>query len=58
MMMARTQTQKEAPPLAWVEDARRRGEAIIKESERQGRELDHAEETVVSKENMTDMLDK
>ena len=57
MMAATEQTQKEAPPLAWIEDAKRRGEAIVKESERRRSQTSYSKETVIANKKLTEMLD-
>ena len=47
------QATSEAPPKVWIDDAKRRGEAIIREAvarekERQRRHLDRTKETAVT----------
>ena len=45
MMATTEQMPKEAPPLAWVEDAKQRGEAIIRESERRRSQISYTKKT-------------
>ena len=56
--MMTAQTPKEAPQMpAWIKDAKRRGEAIVKESERQRRQTSHSKETATVDRKVTVVLD-
>ena len=57
-MIETTKRVAKQPPPTWIKDAKRRGAAIVQESEKERNQTSHAKETTMPSKKMTRMLDR